>query len=108
MTPGILISFLQEESFFLRTDGLLVIGYLHLSIDFCQSFLVYTSGSSLISLAQLRLLDRFGPARVMIDRNLQVLYIHGKVDDYLTSLAASSLPIPERLGNHPNASQQDH
>jgi two-component system CheB/CheR fusion protein len=30
------------------------------------------------------LLDRFAPACVMIDRKLQVLYIHGKVEDYLT------------------------
>ena len=30
------------------------------------------------------LLDRFAPACVMIDRKLQVLYVHGKVEDYLT------------------------
>ncbi len=30
------------------------------------------------------LLDRFAPACVMIDRRLQVLYVHGAVEDYLT------------------------
>ena len=30
------------------------------------------------------LLDRFAPACVMIDRKLQVLYVHGAVEDYLT------------------------
>jgi two-component system, chemotaxis family, CheB/CheR fusion protein len=39
---------------------------------------------SLASAAQQVLLDRFSPASVMIDRKLQVLYVHGAVEDYLT------------------------
>jgi two-component system, chemotaxis family, CheB/CheR fusion protein len=39
---------------------------------------------TLASAAQQMLLDRFAPACVMIDRKLQVLYVHGKVEDYLT------------------------
>ena len=39
---------------------------------------------SLASAAQQMLLDRFAPACVMIDRKLQVLYVHGAVEDYLT------------------------
>jgi two-component system, chemotaxis family, CheB/CheR fusion protein len=39
---------------------------------------------SLASTAQQMLLDRFAPACVMIDRKLQVLYVHGAVEDYLT------------------------
>ena len=35
-------------------------------------------------MAQQMLLDRFAPACVMIDRKLQVLYVHGAVEDYLT------------------------
>jgi two-component system, chemotaxis family, CheB/CheR fusion protein len=42
------------------------------------------SRMSLTSGAQHMLLDRFAPACVMIDRKLQVLYIHGSVEDYLT------------------------
>jgi hypothetical protein len=42
------------------------------------------SGLSLASAAQQMLLDRFAPACVMIDRKLQVLYVHGAVEDYLT------------------------
>jgi two-component system, chemotaxis family, CheB/CheR fusion protein len=44
----------------------------------------YAPKSSLASLAQQMLLDRFAPACVMIDRRFQVLYVHGKVEDYLT------------------------
>ena len=39
---------------------------------------------SLASVAQQMLLDRFAPACVIIDRKLQVLYVHGAVEDYLT------------------------
>ena len=39
---------------------------------------------SLTSAAQQMLLDRFAPACVMIDRKLQVLYVHGGVENYLT------------------------
>jgi two-component system CheB/CheR fusion protein len=39
---------------------------------------------SLASAAQKMFLDRFAPACVMIDRKLQVLYVHGAVEDYLT------------------------
>ena len=39
---------------------------------------------SLTAMAQQVLLDRFTPACVMIDRKLQVLYIHGLVENYLT------------------------
>ncbi len=39
---------------------------------------------SLASAAQQMLLDRFAPACVMINRKLQVLYVHGAVEDYLT------------------------
>ncbi|HEX7599650.1 MAG TPA: CheR family methyltransferase, partial [Polyangia bacterium] len=39
---------------------------------------------TLASAAQQMLLDRFAPACVMIDRKLHVLYVHGKVEDYLT------------------------
>jgi PAS domain S-box-containing protein len=39
---------------------------------------------SLTSAAQQILLDRFAPACVIIDRKLQVLYVHGAVEDYLT------------------------
>ena len=39
---------------------------------------------TLASAAHQLLLDRFAPACVMIDRKLQVLYVHGKVEDYLT------------------------
>ena len=39
---------------------------------------------SLTSAAQQMLLDRFAPACVMIDPKLQVLYVHGAVEDYLT------------------------
>ena len=39
---------------------------------------------SLASAAQQILLDRFAPACVMIDRKLQVLYVHGPVEEYLT------------------------
>ena len=39
---------------------------------------------SLASMAQQILLDRFTPACVMIDRKLQVLYVHGSVEAYLT------------------------
>jgi two-component system, chemotaxis family, CheB/CheR fusion protein len=42
------------------------------------------SRMTLASAAQQMLLDRFAPACVMIDRKLQVLYVHGKVEDYLT------------------------
>ncbi|HET6461081.1 MAG TPA: PAS domain-containing protein [Syntrophales bacterium] len=34
--------------------------------------------------AQHMLLDRFVPACVMIDRKLHVLYVHGRVEDYIT------------------------
>ena len=43
-----------------------------------------TSRVSLTSAAQQILLDRFAPACVMIDRKLQVLYVHGPVENYLT------------------------
>jgi two-component system, chemotaxis family, CheB/CheR fusion protein len=39
---------------------------------------------SLTSAAHQMLLDRFTPACVMIDRRLQVLYVHGAVENYLT------------------------
>ncbi|HYA02166.1 MAG TPA: CheR family methyltransferase, partial [Syntrophobacteria bacterium] len=39
---------------------------------------------SLASMAQQVLLDRFAPACVMIDRKLQVVYVHGAVEEYLT------------------------
>jgi PAS domain S-box-containing protein len=39
---------------------------------------------SLASAAQQLLLERFAPACVMIDRKLQVLYVHGDVEGYLT------------------------
>ena len=39
---------------------------------------------SLTSMAQQTLLDRFAPACVMIDRKLQVLYVHGLIENYLT------------------------
>ncbi len=39
---------------------------------------------SLTSMAHQLLLDRFAPACVMIDRKLQVLYVHGTVENYLT------------------------
>lgn len=39
---------------------------------------------SLASAAQQMLLDRFAPACVIIDRKLQVLYVHGDVENYLT------------------------
>ncbi len=42
------------------------------------------SRMSLTSGAQHMLLDRFAPACVMIDRKLQVLYVHGTVEGYLT------------------------
>ncbi len=42
------------------------------------------SRMSLASGAQHMLLDRFAPACVMIDRKLQVIYVHGAVEDYLT------------------------
>ncbi len=42
------------------------------------------SRMSLASGVQHLLLDRFVPACVMIDRKLQVLYVHGDVEDYLT------------------------
>ena len=48
------------------------------------SIAAYAPRASLTSMAQQVLLDRFAPACVMIDRKLQVLYIHGKADDYLT------------------------
>ena len=35
-------------------------------------------------MAQQMLLDRFAPACVMIDRKLQVLYVHGLIENYLT------------------------
>ena len=38
---------------------------------------------SLTSMAQQTLLDRFAPACVMIDRKLQVLYVHGMIENYL-------------------------
>jgi two-component system CheB/CheR fusion protein len=38
---------------------------------------------SLASAARQVLLERFSPACVMIDRKLQVLYVHGRVEDYL-------------------------
>jgi PAS domain S-box-containing protein len=39
---------------------------------------------SLASTAQQMLVERFAPACVMIDRKLQVLYVHGDVEGYLT------------------------
>jgi len=39
---------------------------------------------SLTSMAQQTLLDRFAPTCVMIDRKLQVLYVHGMIENYLT------------------------
>ncbi|HUH65365.1 MAG TPA: PAS domain-containing protein [Syntrophales bacterium] len=42
------------------------------------------SRMSLTSGAQHMLLDRFVPACVMIDRKLHVLYVHGRVEDYMT------------------------
>jgi two-component system, chemotaxis family, CheB/CheR fusion protein len=39
---------------------------------------------SLASTAQQTLLDRFAPACVMIDRKLEVLYVHGAVEEFLT------------------------
>ncbi len=39
---------------------------------------------SLTATAQQTLLNRFAPACVMIDRRLQVLYVHGQIDNYLT------------------------
>ncbi|MEW6667565.1 MAG: CheR family methyltransferase [Thermodesulfobacteriota bacterium] len=39
---------------------------------------------SLAAMAQQMLLDRFAPACVLIDRKLQVLYVHGQVENYLT------------------------
>jgi len=39
---------------------------------------------TLASTAQQVLMDRFAPACVMIDRKLQVLYVHGAVEEYLT------------------------
>ena len=42
------------------------------------------SRMSLASMAQQMLLDRFAPACVMIDRKLQVVYVHGAVEEYLT------------------------
>jgi len=39
---------------------------------------------SLTSIAEQILLDRFVPAAVMIDRKLQVVYVHGAVEEYLT------------------------
>ena len=42
------------------------------------------SRMSLASTAQQMLLDRFAPACVIIDRKLQVLYVHGAVEDFLT------------------------
>jgi PAS domain S-box-containing protein len=39
---------------------------------------------SLTSAVQQLLLDRFAPASVLIDRNLQILYMHGAIDQYLT------------------------
>ena len=39
---------------------------------------------SLTTMAQQTLLDRFAPACVMIDRKLQVLYVHGMIENYLT------------------------
>ncbi len=43
-----------------------------------------TPRMSLASMAQQMLLDRFVPASVMIDRKLQVVYVHGAVEEYLT------------------------
>ena len=45
---------------------------------------VATPQLSLTSMAQQTLLDRFAPACVMIDRKLQVLYVHGLIENYLT------------------------
>jgi chemotaxis methyl-accepting protein methylase/signal transduction histidine kinase len=42
------------------------------------------SRMSLASVAQQVLLEQFSPACVMIDRKLQVLYVQGAVEDYLT------------------------
>lgn len=43
-----------------------------------------TPSASLTSVAQQILLERFVPACVIIDRKLQVLYVHGPVEEYLT------------------------
>jgi two-component system CheB/CheR fusion protein len=43
-----------------------------------------TPRMSLASMAQQMMLDRFVPASVMIDRKLQVVYVHGAVEEYLT------------------------
>jgi two-component system CheB/CheR fusion protein len=43
-----------------------------------------TPRMSLTSMAQQMLLNRFVPASVIIDRKLQVVYVHGAVEDYLT------------------------
>jgi PAS domain S-box-containing protein len=40
--------------------------------------------TTLASMAQQILLERFVPASVMIDRRLQVVYVHGAVEEYLT------------------------
>jgi two-component system CheB/CheR fusion protein len=45
---------------------------------------IATPRPSLTSMAQQTLLDRFAPACVMIDRKLQVLYVHGMIENYLT------------------------
>jgi len=45
---------------------------------------VVTPRPSLTSIAQQALLTRFAPACVMIDRKLQVLYVHGLIENYLT------------------------
>jgi PAS domain S-box-containing protein len=45
---------------------------------------ITTPRLSLTSMAQQTLLDRFAPACVMIDRKLQVLYVHGVIENYLT------------------------
>lgn len=39
---------------------------------------------TLTSTAQQVLMDRFAPTCVMIDRKLQVLYVHGAIEEYLT------------------------
>jgi PAS domain S-box-containing protein len=45
---------------------------------------VSASRMSLASIAQQMLVERFAPACVMIDRKLQVVYVHGAVEQYLT------------------------
>jgi two-component system CheB/CheR fusion protein len=45
---------------------------------------VSISRPSLTATAQQVLLDRFAPACVMIDRKLQVLYLHGAIENYLS------------------------